>query len=82
MKLRELYSNTSDDVFKQSIINPMSVVIDPNTYVEVIKNDDYIYEGYWGEVVDWLEDNWDSLSGSYDIVRDGETVHSFTVANK
>lgn len=63
-----------------TVYSPVHATIDPSSYVSLIQNAQAIKSGTWEEVSNWIEDNWASLSGHYQIGQNGAVIHSFTLA--
>lgn len=77
----ELNSEEKEDIdFQDLMYYPSNVEIDPDTEVSLVLDGFTLYTASWKEVLLWIDEHWESLSGKFSVVRDGMVIHSFNIA--
>lgn len=71
-------NSETEDKFS-SIVNVSHININPETIVQLVKNNKTIVEDTWQNVIDYLRMNFDELTGDYRIVHDRHELYSFRV---
>lgn len=93
MRISELFEQTSELEVIPTDINPSKEItigllqklkIDSNEYVLLSTNDTVEFDGTWGDVLDFIDSQWDLLkSGTYTIsLENGNVIHSFDIASE
>jgi hypothetical protein len=64
-----------------TVYNPVQVVgLGEESVVSLVSNGQVVQHGLWKDVSAWIQDHWDELSGVYQLVSNGATVHEIKLA--
>ena len=73
--------NMDLDDYDDLMYNPLHVDIPDDTYVDLIKDTQIIKSGEWKEINKWITDNFDDLSGTFEIAKGGSILFKFTLSS-
>ena len=73
-------SDGKDDDFRAIVNIPSHVNIDPTTEVTLVKNNRTIHNASWEDMINWIRNNFDNMSGTYRILYQDQELHSFRIA--
>jgi len=75
------FTNIDFESYEDFLYNPVGVHIDPETRVDVIQNAQVIKTDSWENIVAWINDNFNKLSGKFDISHQGAVLHTITLSS-
>lgn len=75
------FNNVDFESYQELLYNPVHVDINPDTIVDVIHNGQVIKTDEWEKVIDWINTDWDSLNGQYDVSQQGAVLHTIKVSH-
>lgn len=75
------FSNVDFESYDALKYNPVGVNIDPDTNVDLVRDAQVIRTGTWEEIVTWINDNFHSLNGKFDVSRGGAVLHTITLSS-
>ena len=73
------FSDMNNNEFELQF-NPIHVQIDDSTIVDLIQNGMVIQSKPWGELIMWINDNFDLMNGIFKIAHMGSVLHTFSVS--
>jgi len=75
------FSDMSFAEVDKLMFNPSHTTIGMEEMVNIIKDTQLIWYGKWEDAVMWINVNWDSLNGKYDVSQKGAVIYSLTVSH-
>jgi len=75
------FVNADFEAFDEMRFNPVGVNISDDTMVDVIQNAQVIKSGRWDSIVAWINDNYSSLTGKFDISHRGAVLYTVSLSS-
>ena len=69
-----------DDDIRSQIFMPGHLTIEPEDTVSLATNRGEIMTAPWKDIVEYLQSNWEDLSGTYFITDGNRVLHRFRIA--
>lgn len=79
--LLDLSSDFGFDDFDDLMFNPVHVRIHDDAMVSLVKDGAVLQHDKWENIIDWINENWNTLTGRYMVAERGMVIHEFTIAH-
>ena len=75
------FNNTDFETYDEMRFNPTGVHIADDSVVDVIQNAQVIKTDRWDATVTWINDNYTTLTGKFDISQRGAVLYTVTLSS-